>query len=391
MRLIDTRPPVSEASRLQVRNYSLTIIAAGVVVAILYWARVVFVTATVAVIIALILQPFVALLVRLRFPRGLAALVVCVLGILAVYLVGAAAWAQIAGLPAEVPAFKERLSSIVEDVSTRLRDVEDSTARVFMPRKTTPSPLETPPPVRSRRRKALTPQPAPASRPPGEIQEVRIHQDTNPLIDYIYSRLSTLYQFMLMASFVPFLVYFMLSWQDHIHRNFLRFFDGPDRTTVSRSIAGIAGMARAFVVGNFLIGIITAVIGSAAFAALRLPFPLLAGVLSGFLSLFPYIGIALALIPPLFAAVAGGAAPTVVVGAAAIAAGIHLFAMNVLYPKLVGARVHLNPLIVTFALMFFGFLWDGAGLVLAIPITAGVKAVCDNVAALRPYGRFLGD
>jgi predicted PurR-regulated permease PerM len=144
-------------------------------------------------------------------------------------------------------------------------------------------------------------------------------------------------------------------------------------------------------VGNFLIGVIAAAIGSAAFAALRLPFPLLAGVLSGFLSLFPYIGIALALLPPLFAAVAGGASTTIVISAAAIAAGIHLLAMNVLYPKLVGARVHLNPLIVTFALMLFGFLWDGAGLVLAIPITAGVKAVCDNVAGLRPYGRFLGD
>ena len=59
--------------------------------------------------------------------------------------------------------------------------------------------------------------------------------------------------------------------------------------------------------------------------------------------------------------------------------------------KLVGARVHLNPLVVTLALMFWGFLWDAAGLVLAIPITAGIKAVCDNVAGLRPWGRFLGD
>lgn len=390
MRLIDTRAPVAEAARLQVRNYSLTIIAAGVVVAVLYWARAVFITATVAVIIALILQPFAGFLVRLRFPRGLAAFVVCVLGLLVLYLAGAAAWNQISALPAEVPAFKERLGAIVDNVSTRLHAVEDSSARIFMPRKAPPStPLETPPPVRSRRRKALPAQPPTVA--PGEIQEVRIHQDTNPLLDYVYSRLSTLYQFMLMASFVPFLVYFMLSWQDHIHRNFLRFFDGPDRATVSRSIAGIAGMARAFVVGNFLIGIIAAVVGSAAFAALRLPFPFLAGVLSGFLSLFPYVGIALALAPPLFAAVAGGASTTVMLGAAAIAAGIHLFAMNVLYPKLVGARVHLNPLIVTFALMFFGFLWDAAGLVLAIPITAGVKAVCDNVAGLRPYGRFLGD
>ena len=57
----------------------------------------------------------------------------------------------------------------------------------------------------------------------------------------------------------------------------------------------------------------------------------------------------------------------------------------------VGARVHLNPLVVTFSLMFWGFLWDAAGLLLAIPITAGIKAVCDNVAGLRSFGRFLGD
>jgi predicted PurR-regulated permease PerM len=51
----------------------------------------------------------------------------------------------------------------------------------------------------------------------------------------------------------------------------------------------------------------------------------------------------------------------------------------------------LNPLVVTFSLMFWGFLWGAAGLLLAIPITAGIKAVCDNVTELRPWGRFLGD
>jgi predicted PurR-regulated permease PerM len=53
--------------------------------------------------------------------------------------------------------------------------------------------------------------------------------------------------------------------------------------------------------------------------------------------------------------------------------------------------VHLNPLVVTFSLMLWGFLWDAAGIVLAIPLTAGIKAVCDNVKGLRPYGKFLGD
>ena len=50
-----------------------------------------------------------------------------------------------------------------------------------------------------------------------------------------------------------------------------------------------------------------------------------------------------------------------------------------------------RPLAVTVALMFWGLLWGGAGLVLAIPVTAGMKAVFDNVAGLEVYGRLLGD
>ena len=76
---------------------------------------------------------------------------------------------------------------------------------------------------------------------------------------------------------------------------------------------------------------------------------------------------------------------------AASVALLHLLAMNLLYPKFVGSRVHLNPLVVTVALMFWGMLWGGIGLLLAIPMTAAIKAVCDNVGSLQPYGRLLGD
>jgi predicted PurR-regulated permease PerM len=70
---------------------------------------------------------------------------------------------------------------------------------------------------------------------------------------------------------------------------------------------------------------------------------------------------------------------------------LHLLALNLLYPKFVGSRVHLNPLVVTIALMFWGMLWGGIGLLLAIPMTAAFKAVCDNVVSLQAYGRLLGD
>jgi len=99
----------------------------------------------------------------------------------------------------------------------------------------------------------------------------------------------------------------------------------------------------------------------------------------------------MAIAPALMAGLIVYPQPAIYVLIAVVIAVLHLIAMNLLYPKLVGSRVHLNPLVVTVALMFWGTLWGGIGLLLAIPITAGIKAVCDNVTSLHGYGKLLGD
>ena len=87
---------------------------------------------------------------------------------------------------------------------------------------------------------------------------------------------------------------------------------------------------------------------------------------------------------------AGGSIRSRLFAGRAWGAMLHLISMNLLYPKVVGSRVHLNPLVVTFSLMLWGFLWDAPGLLLAIPLTAALKAVCDNVRTLRPIGSSWG-
>jgi predicted PurR-regulated permease PerM len=134
-----------------------------------------------------------------------------------------------------------------------------------------------------------------------------------------------------------------------------------------------------------------AVVSALFFYAVRLPYWPLIGPLSAALSIVPYVGLPLAMIPPLFAALPVYTSVTAYLIIGTTVAFLHLLALNLLYPKFVGSRVHLNPLAVTVALMFWGTIWGAIGLVLAIPITAGVKAVCDNVARFRVYGRLLGD
>lgn len=375
------------------RHLALTVVAAGVAVAVLYFGRVFFITSITAVIIAFILEPFVALLMRARFPRGLAAFVVCTVALAFLYVIGLGAYSQLAAIYNDLPKYGQRIGDIVDAIQQRITAAEEQTYRMVVParqRREEEDRLHAQQQAMAKAgKRSRTQQPQPPPQPPG-IQEVRIHPDTTPVGEFISARLSSFYQVMLMVSFVPFLVYFMLSWRDHINRSFLQFFHGEDRLVAARSLQGIAGMVRAFVVGNFLLGLLLALLSSVLFWYLHLPYPLLVGPLSGFLSLVPYVGLPMAMLPPLFAALAVNVFSIYVLVVISVAV-MHLIALNLLYPKIVGSRVHLNPLVVTFSLMLWGFLWDGAGLLLAIPLTAGLKAVCDNVKELRPIGKFLGD
>jgi len=383
----------SEQPRIeQVRNIAAPVAAAGVLIALLYWGRLLFITSFIAVMLAFMLEPFVNLLMRFRLPRALASFVVCSVALLLLYLVGLGAYSQLAGLLSDVPKYSQRISEMVERASARVEAMEKAMYQIVVPaRQRRQEPQAQAPPPQPESRKRRRPAEIVLPPPPPLVQEVRILEESSPIRDYFYARIGSFYQILLMASFVPFLVYFMLSWRDHIHRSFLQLFQGSDRMVAAKSLQGIADMIRAFVVGNFVLGMLLALVSSLIFWLIRLPFPLLAGPLSGFLSLVPYIGLPLAMVPPLFVALASVTKVSGYILVIAVVASLHLVALNLLYPKIVGSRVHLNPLVVTFSLMMWGFLWGAAGLVLAIPLTAGLKAVCDNVQGLRPYGKFLGD
>jgi putative permease len=142
-------------------------------------------------------------------------------------------------------------------------------------------------------------------------------------------------------------------------------------------------------VGNLLIGLLISGVSVAIFGLLHVPFFYFVGFLSGFLSLVPYLGIVLAMVPPILVGVDLEAGSLLLVVLSVI--GLHLFGLNVLYPKLLGSRLRINPLAVTIALLFWGAVWGAVGLVLAIPITGAIKIVFDHVESMKPYADWLGE
>ncbi len=366
---------------------STSVIAFAAGVALLYFGRVFCITVVVSVILAVLLEPLVVLGMRLRLPRPFASLLACLLALAAIYLLGLGAYTQVRGLKDDLPAYSARVNDIVDSAAAQLDAVEKRLVVTFVPkrfREAEPAPVPAPIAASRRRRR-----PEPTVPPP--IQEVRIRPEPKSIMAYLYNYLASMYDVLLMASFVPFLVYFMLSWRDHFRRSLLTLLDGKDRHAAGKTWQGITQAARAYVLGNFILGLILSTASCLFFLWAGLPYWLIVGILSGFLSLVPYAGLPLAMLAPLFDGLAVFTHISMFLVTAAFVAALHLLALNLLYPRVVGGRLHLNPLAVTLSLMFWGTIWGGIGLVLAIPVTAAVKAACDNVPGLEACGRLLGD
>jgi predicted PurR-regulated permease PerM len=373
----------------KVSQTSVSVLAVTATIALLYFGHIFFITMVIAITIAFLLDPVVTVFVKMRLPRAVASFIVCSITLLTLYLMGLGLYTELSGFAEELPVYSQRMNDLVDNVATRVDQVEKRTYQMLVPKRFQETQPNQAAPVTARRRGSKQ-----ATEPvtPPAIPEVRIHAEPTPLVTYVYGYLRSFYDVLLMASFVPFLVYFMLSWRDHMRRSFLYLFNSAGRQVVGKSWEGVADMVRAYVIGNFILGLMLSTLSSLFFVAIRLPYWPLVGPLSGFLSLVPYVGLPLAILPPLLAGlIVPYTQPAIYVMIAVVVALLHLTALNLLYPKVVGSRVHLNPLVVTIALMFWGTLWGAIGLLLAIPITAAIKAVCDNVISLQGFGKLLGD
>lgn len=377
----------------KVSQTSVTVLAVAATIALLYFGHIFFITMVIAITIAFLLDPVVTFFVKMRLPRAVASFIVCSIALLLLYLMGLGLYTELSGLAEALPTYSQRMNDLVDNIATRVDLVEKRTYQILVPKRFQETqPAQGAPPAAARRRGSKQAAEPVVPAVPAPIPEVRIHTEPTPLVTYVYGYLRSFYDVLLMASFVPFLVYFMLSWRDHMRRSFLYMFGSAGRQVVGKSWEGVADMVRAYVIGNFILGLMLSTLSSLFFIAIRLPYWPLVGPLSGFLSLVPYVGLPLAILPPLLAGlIVPYTQPAIYIMITVVVALLHLTALNLLYPKVVGSRVHLNPLVVTIALMFWGTLWGAVGLLLAIPITAAIKAVCDNVISLQGFGKLLGD
>jgi predicted PurR-regulated permease PerM len=369
-RLKNAPPPsstpaeVSEDTELLQATIKIGVVAQVVVAAIatiglLYLLKVVLIPVVFSALIAFILEPFVAMGERIHVPRVLGALL-CLLFVLsisglAVYFFSARAFEFVS----ELPKYSHDIRKEVDKIQEKTRKIEESTRSIVTDGKG-PKPVA----VEMRQPAGLT--------------------------EWISTGAVQYGEALLAASFIPFLVFFMLTWKSHFHTTTVKLFPREHRLVAHRTIARITKMIRSFMVANLIIGLIGSAISIAVFWKLGLPYFYFLGVISAFVSLIPYLGVFFALLVPLTGGL-GHLGKTDVLIVFVTVLGLHLITMNVLYPRVIGRRLRLNPLAVALSLLFWAWIWGAMGLLLAVPLVGAMKITCDYVGPLQGLGEWLGD
>lgn len=349
---------MTQTIRIRASTPSQRIIATGIVIAFCYFAASVVMTLLLSVMLAYFLDPLVEGMERVSISRAFGSLLVVVLVVALVAGMGYLLVDRAERFASDWPRYQAVLKGATQAIERRLEKVESSVSEI-------------------------TPQ---QPRPP--VNTVRLEGEST-VRSMLLRGLGSLYTLLLGVTFVPFLVFFMLAAKRDVWHATMQLFPASERTRVKEALDSVGIVLRSFVVGNVLVAIILALVSWGFFWIIGLDYAFLTGVVSGVLNLVPYLGAVLAWIPPVIMGMTHWKTIGPFLGMVAMLSFFHIIAMNVLVPQLVGKRVRLNALAVTVALLFWGWLWGGMGLVLAVPITATLKVICDHIEAWQPVGRWL--
>jgi predicted PurR-regulated permease PerM len=310
-----------------------------------------------ALILKLLLQPAFRILERLHVPRILAALLLIlalfgtIVGLGAAISNPARTWA--AKLPEGIPRLQERLSFMREPIDTLqrfLQQVEDFGG-------TGPSPNA-------------------AASAQGPSLLSKLFTGTRNFASGFFTT-------------VLFLFFFLMSGDIFLHRLvevMPRFSSKRQVVDISQQIErDISAYLVTITIMNAAVGIATALtmwltgVGD----------PVLWGTVAFLLNYVPILGSALGVLIFLLAGLLTHDTLWQALLPVGLYLGFHLIEAESVTPMLLARRFTLNPVLVIIALVFWFWIWGISGAILAVPLLAITKIICDRLRPLAAFGHFL--
>lgn len=325
--------------------------------AAIYVASPIILPVVLAFVLKLLLQPAVRILERLHLPRAIGALlpILLVIGLLAGLVTAlsgpAETWAK--RLPEGIPRLEAHLLVLqgpIQALQKIIQQTEDATGSS------------------------------------GQKGAIAIRQDFG-LTGALFSGTRAVLDGLLTTVLV---LYFLMLSGDTFLRRLVeilpRFRDKRQAVDISQQIEqDISAYLVTITIMNAAVGLATA----AAMYFCGLGDPLLWGAAAFLLNYIPILGPIFGTIIFLLAGMLTFDSLGWALLPPALYFGIHLVEGETLTPMLLARRFTLNPVLVILSLVFWFWMWGVPGAILAVPMLAITKIVCDRLRPLKALGHFL--
>jgi predicted PurR-regulated permease PerM len=331
--------------------------ALGTLVAI-YVASAIILPVVLAFVLKLLLQPAVRVLERVRIPRAIGALLPILLaigalvGLVAALSGPAATWAK--RLPEGIPRLEAHLVVLKEPIQALQRAIQQAEE---------------------------------ATDTPGQKgSAIAVRQDLG-LTGALFTGTRAVLDGLLTTVLV---LYFLMVSGDTFLRRMVeilpRFHDKRQAVDISQQVEhDISAYLVTITVMNAAVGVATA----AAMYLCGLGDPLLWGATAFLLNYVPILGPLAGTVIFLLAGMLTFDSLGWALLPPALYFGIHLVEGEILTPMLLARRFTLNPVLVILSLVFWFWMWGVPGAILAVPMLAIAKIICDRLRPLKALGHFL--
>jgi predicted PurR-regulated permease PerM len=206
---------------------------------------------------------------------------------------------------------------------------------------------------------------------------------------YIIRGVGPVWGAIIIIGVVPFLMFFNLMRKEQMNQ---RLTSSLGTTIdVPQFVGRVTKMVRGFAVGNLVIGSAMAAVTVLVLLALKIQGAVVLGIVSGFLNLIPFLGVVLAVLVPIGAALLQFSTAGVCAMILLAVVGLHIISANFLIPRIIGSRVNIGPVAAVAGILFWGWLWGLMGILLAVPLTAFVKIVADSHPSLIHISNLLAE
>lgn len=187
---------------------------------------------------------------------------------------------------------------------------------------------------------------------------------------------------------IPIYIFLFLVYRNKFRDFFISLLRGNQELAWKKDVERVI---QGYLSGLFLVTLIIAALNSIGLMIVGIDHAIFFGILSGVLTIIPYVGIIIGALFPIIMALITRDSLWYAAGVVIVFSTVQFLEGNFITPRITGSKVSINALAAIIALLIGGKILGIAGMILAVPGIGLLKIILSHTYHLKPFVILLED